>query len=68
MGVIIDVLAKEVDHEERTALFWHDKYVATKNELNALKDHAKQAERSTRKAIANLDAEVRMYRRLLDPQ
>ena len=44
------------------------KYVATKKELIALKDHVKQAERSTREAIASLDAEVRMYRRLLDPQ
>lgn len=68
MGVIVNVLTKEVDREQRIAFFWHDKYVATKKELIALKDHVKQAERSTREAIASLDAEVRMYRRLLDPQ
>jgi len=68
MSAIVKVLSKEVDAEERSALFWHDKYVATNRELNALKDHMKQAERATSQAIAHLRAEVDMYRLLLDPQ
>ena len=65
MAVIVDVLSKELDQEERSAVYWHDQYVATKMELNALQNHVNQAERSTSTAIANLQAEVRKYRVLL---
>ena len=36
-------------------------------ELNALKNHVNRAERSTSTAIANLQAEVRKYRRSSGP-
>ena len=60
-GVLVDVLVKEIEQEQRAAMNWHEKFKATRQELQQLKEHVKQAEWSTRTVINELQKQVRAY-------